>query len=78
MDARRLDLGRSVPGDVAVVGYDDISGAALGACQISTIRQPVNKLAAKAVDASVDCEASGLAELTTSLIAPVLVPRATI
>ncbi|WP_417210176.1 LacI family DNA-binding transcriptional regulator [Antarctobacter sp.] len=77
MDALRLDLGLSVPGDVAVVGYDDIPGAALGAYQISTIRQPVNKLADKAVGIIVDFDKQGTTDLTSSLIAPVFVRRKT-
>lgn len=32
--------GRSVPGDVAVVGYDDSPAAVAGALQLTTIRQP--------------------------------------
>lgn len=78
LDALRIDLGLSVPGDVAVVGYDDIPSATLGAYRISTIRQPVRKLAAKAVSMIVDFENSGSADLTTSMIAPVYVPRDTI
>ncbi|WP_323766979.1 LacI family DNA-binding transcriptional regulator [Marinovum sp.] len=77
MDALRRDLGLAVPDDVAVVGYDDIPGAALGAYRISTIRQPVDKLAAKAVSVIVDFETTGAADLTTSLISPEFISRET-
>lgn len=61
-----------------VVGYDDIPSAALGAYRISTIRQPVRKLAAKAVSTILDFDSGTPPDLTTSLIAPVFIPRDTI
>lgn len=50
MDMLRFDLGLSVPGDVSVVGYDDVPLAAWPAYNLTTIRQPVRKM----VDATVD------------------------
>lgn len=50
MDALRFDLGLSVPGDVSVVGYDDVPLAAWPAYDLTTIRQPVRRM----VDATVD------------------------
>lgn len=41
--------GRRVPGDVAVVGFDDSSPALMTTPALSTVRQPVEKLAALAV-----------------------------
>lgn len=42
------DAGRSVPGDVSVVGFDDhVASDALG---LTTVRQPVSLMAAKAAD----------------------------
>ena len=50
MDTLRFELGLSVPGDVSVVGYDDVPLAAWGAYDLTTVRQPLNRM----VDATVD------------------------
>ena len=41
-------LGKRIPDDVAVVGFDDISAASLSVPPLTTISQPVRKLAATA------------------------------
>lgn len=51
MDALRHDLGLSVPGDVSVVGYDDVPLAAWPAYGLTTIRQPVNRMVEATVEA---------------------------
>lgn len=50
MDTLRFELGLSVPGDVSIVGYDDVPLAAWPAYNLTTIRQPVRRM----VDATVD------------------------
>lgn len=50
MDCLRGELGLSVPNDVAIVGYDDVPMAAWGAYDLTTVRQPVNRM----VDATID------------------------
>lgn len=50
MDVLRFELGLSVPDDVSVVGYDDVPIASWPAYDLTTIRQPVNRM----VDATVD------------------------
>ncbi|OZA13415.1 MAG: LacI family transcriptional regulator [Rhodobacterales bacterium 17-64-5] len=50
IDTLRFDLGLTVPGDVSVVGYDDVPLAAWPAYDLTTIRQPVRRM----VDATVD------------------------
>lgn len=50
MDVLRFELGLSLPGDVSVVGYDDVPLAAWPAYDLTTIRQPVRRM----VDATVD------------------------
>ena len=50
MDTLRFELGLSVPEDVSVVGYDDVPIASWPAYDLTTIRQPVNRM----VDATVD------------------------
>ncbi|NUB43698.1 LacI family DNA-binding transcriptional regulator [Fertoebacter nigrum] len=51
MDALRHDLGLSVPGDVSIVGYDDVPLAAWPAYGLTTIRQPVNRMVEATVEA---------------------------
>ncbi len=43
IDALRA-LGVSVPGDVSIVGYDDVPMASWGAYDLTTVRQPVNRM----------------------------------
>ncbi len=44
LDTLRGDLGLSVPHDVAIVGYDDVPLAAWAAYDLTTMRQPVNRM----------------------------------
>ena len=50
MDVLRHDLGLSIPGDVSVVGYDDVPLAAWPAYDLTTVRQPVRRMVAETVD----------------------------
>lgn len=50
MDTLRFDLGLNVPGDVSVVGYDDVPTAAWKAYDLTTVRQPANRMVAETVD----------------------------
>ncbi len=49
MDQLRA-IGLSVPADVSVVGYDDVPLASWGAYDLTTIRQPVNRMVEATVD----------------------------
>jgi DNA-binding LacI/PurR family transcriptional regulator len=51
MDVLRSELGLSIPHDVAVVGYDDVPIAAWPAYDLTTVRQPVNRMVEATVDA---------------------------
>lgn len=51
MDVIRFELGLSVPGDVSVVGYDDVPPAAWPAYDLTTIRQRANLMVAETVRA---------------------------
>ena len=44
LDALRVDLGVRVPEEVAVVGFDDVAAASWGSFELSTVRQPVDRL----------------------------------
>ncbi|MDA5095490.1 LacI family DNA-binding transcriptional regulator [Aliiroseovarius sp. KMU-50] len=50
MDVLRSELGLSVPGDVSVVGYDDVPIAGWPAYDLTTVRQPANRMVAETVD----------------------------
>jgi len=49
IDAAR-EIGLSVPGDVSIVGYDDVPLAALPSYALTTIRQPVREMAQAAME----------------------------
>jgi len=50
MDVLRSELGLSVPGDVSVIGYDDVPTAAWPAYNLTTVRQPANRMVAETVE----------------------------
>ena len=50
MDVLRFELGLSVPDDVAVVGYDDTPLAAWPAYDLTTMRQPINRMVDQTVE----------------------------
>ncbi|HRW15134.1 LacI family DNA-binding transcriptional regulator [Amaricoccus sp.] len=54
MDVLRFELGLSVPGDVAVVGFDDVPLAAWPAYDLTTFRQRVNRMVAETVTTLID------------------------
>jgi DNA-binding LacI/PurR family transcriptional regulator len=51
MDELRHGLGLRVPEDVSIIGYDDVPMAAWPSFQLTTIRQPVNRMVAATVEA---------------------------
>lgn len=50
MDTLRFELGLNVPGDVSVVGYDDVTVASWPAYDLTTVRQPANRMVSETVD----------------------------
>jgi DNA-binding LacI/PurR family transcriptional regulator len=50
MDTLRTELGLSIPNDVSVVGYDDVPLAAWAAYDLTTLRQPLNRMIEATVD----------------------------
>ena len=54
MDTLRFELGLSIPGDVSVVGYDDVPTAAWPAYNLTTVRQPANRMVAQTVSILMD------------------------
>ena len=49
MDVLRSELGLKVPDDVSVVAYDDVPTAAWPAYDLTTVRQPANRMVAETV-----------------------------
>ncbi|WP_085902049.1 LacI family DNA-binding transcriptional regulator [Kiloniella majae] len=50
MDVLRFELGLQVPKDVSVVGYDDVPTTAWPAYNLTTVRQPANRMVAETVN----------------------------
>lgn len=69
----RHERGLSVPGDVAVLGFADVPGAAAPEYDLSTLHQPLDRMAAHAVRILL-AESEGAAPEQVSL-APRLVAR---
>jgi DNA-binding LacI/PurR family transcriptional regulator len=66
MDVARGEFGLAVPGDVAVVGFDDIAAAGYHAYGLTTVRQPVSAMIEVATEmmlACIDDPATGLREV---------------
>jgi DNA-binding LacI/PurR family transcriptional regulator len=49
MDVLRSELGLRIPEDVSIVGYDDVPLAAWPAYDLTTVRQPANRMVAETV-----------------------------
>ncbi len=53
------EIGLSIPGDIAFIGFDDLPVASSIDIQLTTIRQPIIQFGAKAVDALIDLIENG-------------------
>ena len=51
MDVLRGKLGLSIPGDVSVVGYDDVQLSAWPSFDLTTVSQPSDEMVAETVSA---------------------------
>ncbi|MEO0866089.1 MAG: LacI family DNA-binding transcriptional regulator [Pseudomonadota bacterium] len=54
MDVLRFELGLTVPGDVSVVGYDDVGLAAWPSYALTTVRQPARRMVEAVVEILMD------------------------
>lgn len=50
MDTLRFELGLKIPDDVSIVGYDDVPLASWGAYDLTTLRQPSNRMVEATVE----------------------------
>ncbi len=62
MDTLRFELGLRVPEDVSVVGYDDVPAAGWPAYNLTTVRQPANRMVSNTVDILLDQIENGVNE----------------
>jgi len=74
MDCLRHELGVAIPGDLSVVGFDDIPMATWPSYALTTIRQPV----AEMVERTVAAIANGGEDLLPCVLPGALVERATV
>lgn len=72
-----LRRGLDVPGDLSIVGYDDIAFAALSNPPLTTVRQSGGKIAAAATDLLVSRSAQRTREPRHHIVTPELVVRGT-
>jgi DNA-binding LacI/PurR family transcriptional regulator len=49
LDAARRDLSLDVPGDVSIIGFDDIAAAAWPSYDLTTVRQPVETMTSETI-----------------------------
>ena len=60
LETLRCDLGLRVPEDVSVVGYDDVPMAAWKTYDLTTLRQPVNRMVDETVSMLLDMVENGI------------------
>ena len=76
MDVLRFELGLDVPGEVSVVGYDDVPPAAWPSYDLTTVRQRANLMVAATVDLLLErIEAPRIAARAVRVEAPLVVRR---
>lgn len=74
MDRLRGEFGLSIPGDISVVGFDDIPMAAWPSYDLTTIRQPLEEMVALTVS-TIAGDAGGA---TTQMVAGTLMSRGSV
>lgn len=77
MDELRFGLGLSVPNDISVVGYDDVPMAEWPAYNLTTIRQPVNRMVSATVEALLGHLAGDATPLKIRIDGPLMVRGST-
>ena len=78
LDAARSDLGRRVPEDLSVIGFDDIPQAGWSAYQLTTFCQPVRDLANAVMEAIRRRAQAPVTPRTLTTVPVQLVVRATV
>jgi LacI family transcriptional regulator len=71
-----MDVGLSVPGDVSVVGFDDIQSAAYSTPSLTTVRQPLTEMGKRGAQVLLERIADREKEFPTEIVMePELVVR---
>ena len=70
------ELGISIPGDISLLGFDNIRDSGLPRIDLSTIEQPKKLLASVAVDTLLDKITNELSGYSHRIISPALIERA--
>ncbi len=78
VDAARLEMGRRVPDDVSVIGFDDIPQAGWSAYRLTTFRQPVDRLTDAVMNAVHRRAGDGAAAHSVTTVPVELIARATV
>ncbi len=74
MDVIRNELGLSIPDDVSIIGYDDVPQAGWAAYDLTTVRQPVNRMVEATVDTILgQIETPGAPTQKTEIEGPLIV-----
>jgi LacI family transcriptional regulator len=69
------NAGLAVPRDVAIIGFDDLPGSAIADPPLTTIRQPIRRLGALAVETLIDILTNGPQPLRQVIMTTQLVMR---
>jgi DNA-binding LacI/PurR family transcriptional regulator len=72
------ERGRSIPGDVSLVGFDDVPESAFLSPPLTTVRQEFAEVGRAALRLLADQLSSGERSVDVVLVDPVLVPRQTV
>lgn len=78
MDAARKVYGMNIPKDLAVVGYDDIEMASWASYQLTTVKQPTERLIEKTVQILMDKIIEPTSKTAVEMIKPELIIRQTV
>jgi len=70
--------GRSVPGDVSVVGFDNLANAATTSPPLTTVQNPMVEMVRNATDLLLDLVAHRSDEVSSCVLSPELVERASV
>jgi LacI family transcriptional regulator len=69
------ELGKHIPNDISIIGYDDNVHAKHMYPALTTIRQPINEVGRQASQRIIDMLSSGSNSMVNSVITPTLVER---
>ena len=77
LDVARHEFGLRVPDDIAVIGYDDVAEAAWPSFDLTTVRQDLDGMVARATELLVAAMAAPTTGTRKLLLTPTLIERST-